>query len=279
MSNTRIKKFRARRPKQPKVIPPPKPPRPRISKLRKIYHDLISSSVDQRVETLKKAAHWYEEAIAYVSYFQAWNLSQKRALVRAHSCRLIVLRSDKDTTKEEKLIEAIRAYESVIRKLRPPKINLYLSKYSKLRSVLEKRKRKFNKKFGMFIDTVDSVFKPVNYAGIRIKLYVDKLSNKYRISSEGNITFDRKFLDAARREARKKGFLVGSLLILPALAEAAGMTMERDSAGHRTGRYRISNTHRVKAWEDMMNNLAQRCLTDKSIRLVRRQKVTTPSVD
>lgn len=273
-----LKKFRAKHPKLPKPVPPPKPPRPSISKLRNIYRDLISSDVDQRVETLKKVVHWYEGALAYVVYFKAISFTQKKALAAAQGFRIVALTTNKDETKEKNLIAAIHEYEKIVRKLKPPKVNTFYSKFSSVRSTLEKRKRRFNRKFHDFLEVIDKALKPVNYEGRRISMRVDKLSHERRINSVGDVTFDRKYIDMARKSARKYGLLSGVLIVIPILAEAAATKPERDHEGHRTGRYVVSGTAKSRAWEEMMNNLFNYCLTSKThVRLVRRQK-DAPSV-
>lgn len=270
---SRLKKFRAKRYKPPTPIPPPKPPRPKLGELKRIYRDLISADVDQRVETLKKACHWYEGAIAYIIYFKALKLNQKRAVAKAQKHRVAALSTNKDESKEHAYIDAIRCYETIVQKLHPPRVNAYLSKYSKVRAVLMNRRSKYNRKFREYIDLLDHLLQPKNYDGTRIQLRVDKLSQQYRINSEGHVTFDRKFLDVARRKSRKEGLLSGYLLLFPVLAEAEAMTMEKDIKGHRTGRYVVHGSKKAKAYEDMLANLVYHCLTSKhSIRLIRRHK-------
>src|ERR1700722_2685715 len=274
--NTRIKKTRVKRWRAPKPVPPPKPPRPKRSTLKNIYKDLISSDSDQRLEGLKKAMHWYEELQAYLAYNSELTLNQKKAKAAAERHRLIGLNFDKTKTKESQYILAIKEYEKLGKKYNPPKIGVFISKYSHVRSKLEQRKNRLTRKFGEFLELVDNAVKPVNYDGTRIQLRVNKISSEYRVDSEGNITFDRKFLDAAKATSRSHGLLPGLNYLWDALTEAAAVRMEQDVEGHRTGRYVIHGSKRYQAMKTMMHNLLVYQNSDKNPkRLIRRHKLVS----
>jgi hypothetical protein len=270
--NPRIKKVRVKRWREPKPVPPPRPPRPKRSSLKHMYNELISTDRDQRLEALKKAMHWYEGLQAYLVFHSEFTLHQKKAKSEAEKHRLKGLNSDKSETKELHYIAAIKSYESMGRRYHVPKLGTYLSKYTHVRSKLLKRKNRFVHKFGEFLELLGTVLRPKNYDDKRIELRVDKLTSKYRVDSEGNITFDRKFLDFARRVTRTDGMLPGLLDILPVLTEAAATRMETDSHGHRTGRYVISGTKRHAALLLMLENLTDYCLHHDRPRIIRRHK-------
>jgi len=279
LARVQFKRPRVKRVRPPRPVPPPKPPRPRRGTLKNIYKDLITTDRDQRVETLKKAMHWYEELQAYLAYNSEWTLTQTKAKSHAERARLFGLESNKDEAKEKHYIFAIQQYEKMTRKFHPPKIGTFLSKYSHVRSKLEKRKHRFVRKFGEFLVLVDKAVRPKNYDGKRIELRVDKITCEYRIDSEGNITFDRKFLDAARKLSRTHGLLPALIKLFPVLTEAAALTMEVDNDGHKTGRYVIHGSKRHKALLEMLHSLMQYCLLDNSPkRLVRRHK-SSPSTE
>lgn len=271
--NTRIKKNRVKRYKAPVPIPPPRPSRPKRSILKSIYKELITSDRDQRVEALKKAMHWYESLQAYLSYHSELKMSQLKAKTQAERERLVGLNSNNSQVKEERYIAAIREYEKLGRTYGPPKIGVYLSKYSHVRSKLEARKRRLVNKFGEFLALLDRVLKPKNYMGKRIELRVNKISSRWRVDSEGNVTFDRKFLDTAKRTSRTDGLLPGVLMLLPGLTEAAAMSVERDAVGHRTGRFTIHGMPRYIATLEMLDLLVKYSLTDGAKKLIRRHKL------
>lgn len=274
MSNPHVKKTRVKRWKAPKPVPPPKPPRPKRMQLRHIYHSLITSSRDERIEALKKAMHWYEGLQAYLSYNKELSFHQKKAKAAAEKLRLTGLNSDKGTTKELSYIAAIKFYEKMGQTYHVPKIGSYLSKYSRVRSKLQKRRHRYDKKFSEFLSLVDSVLKPVNYEGKRIELHVDRISSArvdYRIDSEGNITFSHKFMDFVKRLARTNGLLQALQHMWASLTEAAATSVEVDGDGHRTGRVVVHGSRRYKAMLEMMNNLVSYQLNDKKPkRLIRR---------
>jgi hypothetical protein len=270
--NTRLKKRRVKRWKAPKPVPPPQPPRPKRTQLRNIYKNLIASSRDERLESLKKAMHWYEGLQAYLAYEAVFTFHQKKAKAAAEKYRLKGLNSDKSEIKEQSYIAAINEYEKMGRKYHPPKLGAYLSKYSRKRSKLVTRKRRFDKKYSEILSIMDKALRPVNVEHTRITLNVDKLTSNYRIDSEGNVTFDRKFLDMTRKTVRTNGLFPGVLDVLPILTEAAATTMEKDGQGHRTGRYVVSGTKRHQALLLMLEHLRDYCMYHDRSRIIRRHK-------
>jgi hypothetical protein len=275
MGNPRIKKARVKRWRAPKPIPPPKPPRPKRTQLKHIYHGLVTTSRDERLEILKKAMHWYESLQAYLAYNSELSFHQKKAKAAAEKLRLTGLNSDKDTTKELSYIAAIKFYEKMGQKYHVPKIGAYLSKYSRKRAGLVKRKNKYSKKFEEFLSLADTVLRPVNYDDKRIELHVDRIRSDYRIDSVGNITFDRRYLDKAKRASRTNGLLLGFYYLFEALTRAAATTPEVDGDGHRTGRFITHGSRRYKSLMDMIDNLISYQLNHKNPkRLVRRQETS-----
>jgi hypothetical protein len=272
--NPHVKKPRVKRWKAPQPVPPPKPPRPKRSSLKHVYKDLISTNRDQRLEALKKAMHWYEALEAYLAYESALTVHQLKAKSEAEKHRLKGLNSDKFESKEKEYIAAIQQYEKMGRKYGAPKIGVFLSKYSHVRSKLEKRRNRYYHKFQEFLELLNNVLRPRNSAGDRLDLpRVDKISAHYRVNSQGNLTFDRKFLEFAKRVSRTHGLLPGLLTVFPAFTEAAATTMEVDVMGHRTGRYELNNARRYNALLEMLQNLVKYCLTDNAKRLIRKPKL------
>ncbi len=257
MAVRQFKKPRVKRVKPPRPVPPPVPPRPRRSVLKSIYKHLISSSVDQRLEALKKACHWYDVLQAYLAYERERSVAQKQYMDAAIKARLEAINTSKSEHKEKHFVEAIQNYEKMTRRYKAPKIGAFLSKYSHLRHELDGRKRKYANKFQEFLAIVDDALRPVNYEGTRIVMHVDKLLSNYRIDSEGNVTFDRKFVEQAKRIARKQGLLPGLESLLPVLSEAAAQTVEVDAEGYRTGRFVVHGSRRHKALLDMISSFIQ----------------------
>lgn len=269
--HTRIKKHRVKRVKPPRPIPPPVPPRPKRSDLKSIYRGLITTNKSQRVDTLVKAMHWYEELIAYLRYKAKFTLAQDRAEAAAEKYRLSGQRSNKDEHKEEAYKEAIRSYEKLSRKYHVPKLGTYASKFSHVRFKIEKSHRRMAHKFTDYLNLIDDALRPVNIEGLRLHLSVDKLRSDYIISPTGNVTFNRKFLEESRRTSRELGLLPGFKMLFPALTQAASQTMEVDAKHFRTGRYVISPERRYTALCNMIENLIRYYVAaDAPKKLVRR---------
>jgi hypothetical protein len=270
----RIKKYRP-----PKPIPAPKPERPRRSNLNKIYHDLLTADRDQRVEALIKALTWYDHAVVYVEYKSPLTTIQLRKKNAGGRNRAAGIGSLKDDVKEEYYIKAIQEFEKMVVNFKPPLIGKYLKRYNRDKKKLEIRRKKLKDKFSIFLEIIQQALCPVNTKEKLVDLRVDKLSAHYRIDSQGNVTFDRKFLNECRREARKYGLLTAILKLFPILSQTSARIIELDQTGHRTGRTLVSSRKRYDAVLYMLNRLNQYGLHHeaprKLIRRVKPKKETT----
>jgi hypothetical protein len=138
---------------------------------------------------------------------------------------------------------------------------------------LKERKAKLKDRYGAFLDLINQALQPKNADGKRIELRVDRISAAYRISSEGDITFDRKVVQNLRRLSRKQGILSGIVQMLPVLSEAASRVPETDPQGALTGRQIIQHKKRYIAVLEMLNCLNDYSLSEQGPRkLVRKPK-------
>ena len=275
MTRVKFKKPRAKRVKPPKPIPAPKPVRPKRSELRSIYRELLSADRDQRVDALAKAMAWYDKCLVYVRYKQEgeWTTKQLRELNAAERDRAAGLKSDASIKKEIEFTSAVQHYEKIVPVFKVPVIKKFLDRLNRDKPKLETRKRKLGNKFGEFLTLMETVLKPKNADEKPIRLHVDKLSANFRISSEGDITFDRKVVGNLRTISRRQGLLVGVLQLLPVLSEAASRIPELDAQQHKTGKTLISNGKRYRSVLVMLNNLFSYYMhTDNPRKLVRRIK-------
>lgn len=275
MSHVKYKKPRAKKVKPPAPIKPAKPARPKRTELRKIYKELLSADRDQRVTALAQAMSWYDKCLVYVHYKQEWKwtTAQLREKNRGEKARASGIASNDSKKKELEFTETLKAFEKVAKDIKPPSILKVLSKLNKEKPKLEARKKKLHNKFGEFLQLISTALNPKNADEKSISLYADKLTSNFRISSEGNVTLDRKFLGGIRSTTRKQGLLAGTIQLLPVLSEAGARIPEVDRENHKTGKVVMSYANRYRAVMSMIENLFQYAIkTENPKKLVRRIK-------
>src|ERR1700751_128603 len=203
MGRIKYKRPRSKRVKPPKAVPPPKPHRPKRGDLKHIYKDLISSDIDQRITVLAKAMAWYDKVQAYLAYKNEGKFTTKqlRAKNKAEKYRSEGIKSTHSHIKEDRFLNAILHYETMVNSYKSPLIKYYLRKYKKTEKKLIERKERMEDKHERFLSQLQEALQPVNTKGDKIKLQVDKLSSPYRISIEGNVTLDRKLVGELRKLA------------------------------------------------------------------------------
>lgn len=281
MAHIKLKKPRMKRVKKPAPVPPPKPERPRRSELKSIYRDLLSSDVEQRVNTLARAMEWYDHCQAYVLHKQKGTLTlpqkkQKNAALKLRHAGIITLKSE---IKEENFIKTIKYYEKMVLSYKPPLISKYLRRFSKEKKKLTRRKDKLSHQFKDFISLIKKSLNPKNSVGKEISIKVDKLSVSWRIDAEGNVTFDRKLLYAIKKDIRRHGLLAGVLQLLPVLSECAARTVELDNRNVPTGKIIVSNRLKYNAVMDMLDGFLKYCIHEPVKRLVRKPKPKKEKTD
>lgn len=274
-------KPKLKRYRKPKSVPPPKPRRAKRGDLKKIYKELVTTNQDQRVNTLTNVMHWYDAAIAYLSYKKEgkWPLSKLKNKNSAEKEREKGINSHATKDKELHFMSAVSCYEQMLDFYKPPKLSLYLRKLKSNRKGLRQHTLTMEDKHGKFLKQLDEALKPVSVVGTRIRLSVDKLSAPYRISSEGDITFDRKLIISLRRLSRKQGFLSAVINLLPVFSETASREVEVNKDKIRTGRFMINEKKRYLAVLILLNHLNHYAMSNNAPRsIVRRLKpiVQTP---
>jgi hypothetical protein len=261
--------------KKPIPIPAPKPSRPKRGDLKKIYKDLVSTDIDQRVTALAKAMQWYDHVQVFLNYKQngKFTTRQLRAKNFAERNRAEGIKTNHSIYKETHFTAAINAYEIMAASYKVPKLKGYLRKYSKEKKGLIHRKERLQDKHGEFLKMLHDALQPVNWKGKKIKLTVDKISAPHRISAEGNITFDRRLIMTLRKLARKKGLLSAVLLLLPVLTEAAARESVVDTKGRKIGTTKVDQADRYPAVLSLLNNFNTYCQREDGPRtVVRRAK-------
>src|ERR1035437_2298927 len=125
-----LKRPRVKRVRPPKAIEAPRPDRPRRTNLKTIYKDIISSDLEQRVNTLRRALQWYDECIKYIGYKieYVWPKPLLKQKNEAELARAAAIPITNDIQKEKQFLLAIKAYEKVVKSYKPPLIKSYLSK-------------------------------------------------------------------------------------------------------------------------------------------------------
>jgi len=276
MGHLQLKKPRTRRPKPPAPVPPPKITRPKRGLLRAIYKELFTSDVDQRCDSLAKAAAWYDHCIGYLTNVKQNGIlttRQRKEHDLALANRLDAIRTTVPSQKERFWVESIKHFEKMCAVYKPPKITKYLRVFEKKRKVLETRRVKLNDKFGKFLLLFQKATRAQTFLGKTARMEVDKLKSTHRIDSQGNITFDRRYVLHLRRLNRKYGLLTPVLHAMDILTEPAARTHELDPKGHKTGRIVISSRKRYESQKAIMFNLNRFMMTDDAPRrLVRRPR-------
>lgn len=270
-----FKRPRVKRVKKPAPIEAPKPERPRRTELKVIYKDLISTSQEQRINTLRRALGWYDRCTAYVGHALEydWHITQLKSKNAAERIRSAAINTTVPDNKEKLFLKSINYYQKLVKSYKSPSISIYLKKLRSERDKLEVRKRKLNKRYGEFLNTLKVVLAPRNSQEEPITLKVDKLSVEHRIDGKGNITFDNKYVAYLSKLSRKQGMLSAVIEIFPVLMEAAGTMDEVDLQNHRTGRVVISNSKCKASVVPMLKKLNQHFMHDNPRKLVRKPRV------
>lgn len=279
MARVKYKRQRVKRVRPPKAIAPPKLPRPKRTALKNIYKDLLSSDIDQRITTLAKSATWYDHCAAYIRHKQdgEWTIPQLRDENAANRSRTQAITTTDSKKKEEYFINTIQSYESLVADFKPPLLKNYLLKLKQTRPKLEARKKRLKNKYGEFLELLQKVTKPKNAKGTLAGFKVDKLRSEFRVSIEGDITFDRRAINDMRKLARQKGLLSVLIAIAPILTEPYARFAEKDPKGHLTGRTMVSFKKKYISLLDIISNLNHYALTEekprKIVRRIRPKKV------
>ena len=275
-----FKKPRTKRVKLAKPIPPPKPDRPKRGDLKKIYHGLITTDIDQRVNALVKALHWYDKCQVYVGYNKAmdnikWTKTQLKNKFTAEEHRLSGMKSKVSSVKETHYITAIKCCERMLEGYKSPKLSLYLRELNKEKKGLLQHKSSMQSKHKKFLTLLHEALQPVNSDGKKVKLTVDKLEAPYRISVEGHVTLDRKIVSDLRKLAHRHGLLSAVINLLPVLSESAARIQEVDTKNNPTGRTIVDTQKRYVAVISLLNKFNQYCQrADAPKTIVRRKKET-----
>lgn len=266
------KKPRAKKVKLPRAVPPPKPERPKRGDLKKIYRDLITTDINQRINALASAMTWYDRVQGYLASKNQgkWTTNQLRYRNIAEKDRALGIRMVSPKNKEEDFIEAIKSYEKLVNGYKPPKLAPVLRKLKSSKSTLTEHKHNMQKKFGKFLTQLQEALNP------GVKLIVDKLSSPYRIG-ERTLTLDRKLLAHLKKLTHKYGLLSAVIQLLPVLSETMSTIEVKDYKGQRVGRSAIDSGERYRSVLTLINNLnnySQRPEAPKSI--ARRRKPPNP---
>lgn len=222
-----------------------------------------------------KALVWFDDAWVYVKDKQKKVVTKEQA---KHEDNMLKHRikgtaSNSSSVKETEYLEAIHYYEDLVSGFKPPKIDGFLSVLKQKGDRLQERKEKLKDRYGDFLDLMSRALRPKNSEDKRIELKVDRTNASYRISSEGNVVFDRKLVQHLRHMSRKEGILRGVVLILPILLEARCRTPELDSGGFPTGKYDQRKERWWIAEQEMLNSLIEYSLSEQGPRkLVRKPK-------
>lgn len=159
--------------------------------------------------------HWFNRVMVYFVNNKEvkWTTRQLREIHVATKCREIGYKSKNDDTKEKEYREAIQHYEIVIQKFKPPSLKKIISKFLKQEKDLTERQSKYQDKYGKFLKLLNNALQP----GPKFKVH--RLDSTYYVHSNGEISFDRKYVDSLRKLARKKGIFSAVLEMIHILVK------------------------------------------------------------
>lgn len=218
---------------------------------------------------------WYDRVLAYLSYKKEgkWSTKLLRFRNMAEKSRAEGIAKNDSELKETAFMSAVCSYEQVVAEYHPPKVIAFLKKFRTQRRELKEHKLNMEDKHSKFLKQVDTALKPVNSVGTRIRLGVDKLAAPYRISIEGDVTFDRKLVLGLRRLTRKQGFLSAVINLFPVLSEVGSREAEQNKDKIKTGRFIINEKKRYLSVLYLLNNLNHYSMSEHAPRsIVRRLK-------
>ena len=239
--------------------------RPR--QLRKIYRSLLTTSIVHRIETLKTALHWYDQALAYIS-------RDKRPLntdwlnlehLWLHTRREGIAAKTQEE-KESWFRSAIEVAELLCKRMHPYPIAKAYAELEHYQHRTEFRRRILETRYFSVISVLTNALQPKSALSgpLAIRVADSSKAKAFNPVSE-EIVYSRAAMKACRETLRKKGLLVLALDEIKTLSRVAAM--EDDGEGH----FKVNPQKQVNAIFEMLDNLARYCRRpDAPTKLVRR---------
>ena len=209
--------------------------RPRAKELRKLYKGLLTTSIVHRVEVLKTALQWYDQALEYVkdrhSRKKAWSREQVTSEDKMMKARRLGILSNKQPEKETAFRTAIKIAEGLCAKLHPFLVEKAFAEYELYRQRVEKRRSRLAARYGPVMLMLQAALSPVSSEGEPLRLVVDDVEKARGFSRSGDeFMYSRKAARECQDILRREGLLPLVVQELGPLSRAA--SMEDDGEGH-----------------------------------------------
>jgi hypothetical protein len=250
--------------------------RPRTKELRKLYRGLITTSIVQRVETLKTVLQWYDQAYDYVvlrnkkqeATPDQWKLQDK--MLKA---RRLGISSVHQPEKETAFRTAIQIAEGLCKILHPYPVEKAWAEYERYKARVERRRQHLANKYGTVMTTLEAALKPLSAMGEPLRVVVDEVDKDRGFSRSGDeYIISRKAAKQCQELLRQRGVLPLVVQEAPMMARAAAL--EDDGEGH----FKVNPDKQVDAMCRLYINFAAYCSgPDAPRRLVKSGRVHVAS--
>lgn len=278
----RHKKTRQPKQKVPKQV---KLARPKIKELRTLLKGLMTVSIQNRQASLSYILAWYDNAIPYLlqkKWLVLGNTAapspQGKKLGTAVKCRKQAQGTTLDHEKESALLMAVRAYEKVCDRLRPPSVDKYYTKFKAREAGLTAKKDRMEQKFGGVVKLLQQAI------GDRIKLEVADAQKMLQFNSSlTTLSYNREAAKELAIKFRSEGLLAIFVEQLPFLSRHAALERVVDVNGQESWEYDpdrdVEITHELlKGFVEFAKTAtAPKKLVRNSMRVVRVPQTTVSS--
>lgn len=140
--------------------PSDKIPRPQISELRDAYKGIISASIEERIEAMKKGLLWFDSALLYLTAKGGITGAMQKNLSIANKARALGIQAGTLEEKETSFLLALKRYEAFAAvTLNPPSVEEYHKRYRAEKADLLKVDALLQDKFKFMLDALSSMFK------------------------------------------------------------------------------------------------------------------------
>lgn len=238
--------------------------RPRTKELRKLYRGFITTSILQRVETLKTALQWYDQAWDYVVRRNKKHEAtgeQLKLLDTLLKARRLGISSNHQPEKETAFKTAIQIAEKLCKVLHPYPVEKAFAEYEQYRAKVERRRQHLMNRYGSVVGTLEAALKPLSALGEPLKIVVDEVEKDRGFSRSGDeYIISRKAAKQCQDVLRQKGVLPLAVQEAPMLARAAAL--EDDGEGH----FKVNAEKQVDAMCSLFANFAAYCSSPEAPR-------------
>lgn len=252
-----MRRYRYRAPRPPKMPKPKRPDRPLGRDLRAVYKGLLTADQGQRLASLAKAMQWYDAAQPYLLFTQgALTPEQLKDDDVAAKCRARGISSTFNYEKETSFVMALKRYQKIFGKLKPPKIDSYLDMLKENEGRLQEKQERLEQRFGTVTDIIMKALHPVNAEGNPVEIKVGEIQDVMRIDPErSTLTLHRNTVQRLRIKRHREGVLPMLMEVLDPVSRMCSMEPEKGPDGRPTGKYVLSLQKQKQKIYELLNNV------------------------